>query len=210
MSSLADDCNSALTLKEQIWRAFRDHERLALAGGDRLDELVKSTLAAHKIECISVDLIGLQSVLDLCTRMIDEISRYVSQQSVFSRTFVPRIRGVRRGVRQISQLVRECSQEDSFVNSGAGTHVMLRLLDHIEALSRHAPLAVCFGEFEEIRKRLTRSEADYVLGILRSRIQRQADVAYFFTGSDILSLSALFVAYSEPFFGGAIVITVEP
>lgn len=198
-------------LEKRILRAFADRDRLALFGDRRLGKstLVSRTLALHRHSCITIDLLGLKSVDGLCAVMVSAIEEHIRQRSALLRRITPWLREIGLELRDL-RLTLSGGPVRLELSSARTTDTLHRLLDHIGQLSQRAPLAVFFDEFQEIQDRLSKDDGRHVLGILRSVIQRQPKVAYFFAGSAKASFTALFTQEGAPFFEGAQLLEIKP
>lgn len=198
-------------LERRILRAFAAQERLALFGDRRLGKstLVSRTLAAHKRPCIWIDLLGLKSVDGLAAVIAGAIEEYVRQRSLIVRKVTPWLREIGLDLREL-RLTLGAGPVRLNLSSARSTDTLRRLLEHIGQLGQREPLAVFFDEFQEISNRLEREDARHVLGVLRSLIQRQARVTYYFAGSATASFTALFTQEGAPFFEGAQLLEIKP
>lgn len=208
---LDDPACSRPELERTIVHSFEKRERLALYGDRRLGKstLVTRTLAARKAPCLVIDLLGLKSIEGLCAVMVGALEEYVRQRSMLIRKITPWLREIGLDLKDIRLLLSRGGAHLE-MSTAQSTDTLRRLLDRIGQLAERAPLAVFFDEFQEITDRLAPEDARHVLGVLRSQIQRQARVAYYFAGSAKASFTKLFLQEGAPFFEGAHLLDVQP
>ncbi len=208
---LEDAACSRPELERSIVSSFEKRERLALYGDRRLGKstLVTRTLAARKAPCLVIDLLGLKSIEGLCSVMVGALEEYVRQRSMLIRKITPWLREIGLDLKDIRLLLSRGGAHLE-MSTAQSTDTLRRLLDRIGQLAERAPLAVFFDEFQEITDRLTPEDARHVLGVLRSQIQRQSRVAYYFAGSAKVSFTKLFLQEGAPFFEGAHLMEVQP
>jgi AAA+ ATPase superfamily predicted ATPase len=208
---LDDPACSRPELERAIARSFEKRERLALYGDRRLGKstLVTRTLAAQKAPCLVIDLLGLKSIEGLCAVMVGALEEYVRQRSMLIRKITPWLREIGLDLKDIRLLLSRGGMHLE-MSTAQSTDTLRRLLDRIGQLAERTPLAVFFDEFQEISDRLTAEDTRHVLGVMRSQIQRQSRVAYYFAGSAKASFTKLFLQEGAPFFEGAHLLDVQP
>ena len=159
--------------------------------------------------CVVIDLLGLTSVDGLCAVIASALDSYVRERSLVTRKLTPWLREIGLDLRDI-QISLAGGPLRVQLSPARSATALRHLLERVEQIGKREPLAVFFDEFQETSDRLSASDARHVLGVLRSMIQHQSDVAYYFAGSAKGSFTALFTREGAPFFEGAQLIEVTP
>ncbi|MBS0376501.1 MAG: hypothetical protein JSR73_18120 [Proteobacteria bacterium] len=191
-----------------IREAVRDRGRLALAGDRRLGKssLIERTHERHGLPLLRWDFHQVLSVDDLVRRAAEDLDAFVRALSPVARRVTPWLREVGIGIEDIR--VGAHGLEAS-LRTRVPTDHLKRLLGFLAQVARRRPMSVFIDELQDVRDRLPPREADAVLGLLRSELQRMR-VPCFFAGSARDSFRGLFVSEASPFFESARLLEVEP
>jgi hypothetical protein len=191
-----------------ILDAVKNKGRLALVGDRRLGKssLVERTLEEHKEPLLRWDFQKVLSVDDLIRRAAEDLDTFVRRLSPIARRVTPWLREVGIGIQSI-RLSYHGAQ--AALSVGAPTDHLKRLLGYLAQVAARRPFSLFIDELQDVRDRLPEREADAVLGLLRSELQR-LKAPCFFAGSFRESFRGLFMNESSPFFESARLIEVEP
>lgn len=189
--------------RRRILDAFDNHIPTAVYGGERLEDLIRSTLTACRHAVVVFDLRDLKSVRDFCGRIMAGIGAHIRERPRSARLSRPSLGQIEGELGATKNLLNRFDDDHEFVSSGACAQMICRFLGQLEDIGRRNRIAACFAEFQEIRDALDVEDSRHVLGLLRGRIQWHENVVYYFSGSKSESFVRLFTSYEQPFFEGA-------
>lgn len=198
-------------LETAVRQAASSRARIVLLGERRMGKssLVEHTLGGNETLLVPVDLRGLDSTEDFIDRLLLRLSTRLEEQRPLSKhlptglkealSFVSGLRVSLAGLIEIQTGPRKVKAS-----------TVTQALQAVERASRWRPVVVFFDEFQEIVDNLEERPARHLLGVLRSEIQRQGEVAYIFAGSARSSMLELFTAESSHFYQSATLLEVGP
>lgn len=198
-------------LEAAVLQAANSRARIVLMGERRMGKssLVEHTLGGTESLLVPVDLRGLDSTDDFIDRLLLRLSTKLEDQRPLSKHLPA---GFKEALSFVSGLrvslggVIELQTAPAKVKAST----VVQALQAVERASRWRPVVMFFDEFQEIVENLDERTARHLLGVLRSEIQRQSDVAYIFAGSARSSMLELFTAESSHFYQSATLLEVGP
>jgi len=191
-----------------ILNAVRDRGRLALVGDRRLGKstLIERTHQAKGYPLLRWDFHKVLSVDDLVRRAAEDLDAFVRDLSPVARRVTPWLREVGLGIEAIRLTFHGAG---AALSVRAPTDHLKRLLGYLAPIARRRTFSLFIDELQDVRDELPAKEADAVLGLLRSELQR-VRIPCFFAGSSRESFRGMFMSESSPFFESARLLEVEP
>ena len=192
--------------EKELQRFVRDGQNIVIQGERRIGKtsLVKKAVGDMRgFKMLYVDLFAVRSVADICHRVMVGITALSGELSFLKKalSFVTNLRptlsvDVLTGSPTISVDMRAANEPQS----------LQIVLTAIERLARDHKLCVVFDEFQDILKI---EDGAKILAEMRSRIQFQADIPYFFMGSLRNEMMSIFASPDSPFFKSALPYEVD-
>jgi hypothetical protein len=191
-----------------ILNTIRDRGRLALAGDRRLGKstLVERTHQARDQPLLRWDFHKVLSTDDLVRRAAEDLDAFVRDLSPIARRVTPWLREVGLGIEDIRLTFHGVG---AALSARAPTDHLKRLLGYLAQIAKRRTFSLFIDELQDVRDQLPAKEADAVLGLLRSELQRMR-IPCFFAGSSRDSFRGVFMSESSPFFESARLLEVEP
>jgi hypothetical protein len=198
-------------LEAAVLQAAGSRSRIVLLGERRMGKssLVEHTLGGSDTLLVAVDLRGLDSTEDFIDRLLLRLSAKLEEQRPLTKHLPPALKEALSfvsGLRVTLGGLIEFQAGPPKVKASTVSQVM----QAVARASRWRPVVMFFDEFQEIVENLEERPARHLLGVLRSEIQRQPDVAYIFAGSARSSMLELFTAESSHFYQSSILLDVGP
>jgi hypothetical protein len=191
-----------------ILNAVRDRGRLALAGDRRLGKstLIERTHEAKGYPLLRWDFHKVLSIDDLVRRAAEDLDAFVRDLSPIARRVTPWLREVGLGIADIRLTFHGAG---AALSVRAPTDHLKRLLGYLAQLAKRRTFSLFIDELQDVRDQLPAPQADAVLGLLRSELQR-IRIPCFFAGSARESFRGVFMSESSPLFESARLLEVEP
>lgn len=202
----SDFCGRESLLK-QIHTYVASAQSIVVLGDRRVGKTSAVYEAARKIRRASllyVDLLGIKSVDTLCRRILRSIVVLEKKKSWFEK-IVKNLSYLRPSISVDPITSMPTVTFDANVKIQANS--VSEVLDLIESIHQQKPLIVVLDEFQDI---LNIDDANEALGLIRSKVQFQADVPYIFVGSIRHKMDHIFSDHNSPFFKSALPIYVDP
>ena len=192
-------------LQQALMAYVTSGQNVVIQGARRMGKtsLIKETVkSVHGFKLLYVDLYCIQTLSDFCRRVMVGVSEVGEQMSFLKKamSLANRLRPVLSfdsvtGSPSISIDAKASGEPDSLgVTMGM-----------IRKLAADERVCVVFDEFQDI---LNLERADVILAEMRSTIQFQATVPYFFSGSVRNDMMRIFDNPDSPFFKSAVPFTV--
>ena len=192
-------------LERQLKDFARSGQNLVVQGARRMGKtsLVKHAIGSIRgMKLIYVDLYGVRSLAEFCERVMHGVAKATDEMSFLKKAlqFAFRLRPViavdpRDGSTTISVDARAAAEPNS----------LHAVMDTLEKLAGDGKSCVVFDEFQDM---LHLENAKGVLAQMRSSIQFQADVPYFFMGSLRNEMMSIFDDMDSPFYKSALTFSV--
>ena len=193
-------------LEKQLQEFARDGQNLVIQGARRMG---KTSLVKHALDnmprwrIVYIDLYCINSLADFCARVMKGIAKVSEDVSFLKKVlqFAFRLRPViaidpKDGSTTISIDSRTADQPDS----------LDAVLSTLEKVAAEGRTCIVFDEFQDVLK-LPDSRA--ILAQMRSTIQFQDKVPYFFTGSLRNEMMSIFDDMDSPFYKSALTFSVD-
>ncbi len=177
-------------------------------GKSSLVQIVLSMLKKEDFLTAYVDLFPISSEKDFILRFANSIYKGIGK-GIDPRTFIEKIKGF------FTRIVPtiDVGQDGYTISAKYSTSENMELIldDLMEGLEKYVlkskkRACIVLDEFQEITEL---DESKQIEGILRSHIQRQKDVSYFFVGSKRRTLMDMFSGKSRPFYKSAFFYTLS-
>jgi len=198
-------------LDRRLTAAIKHRGRIALSGDRRQGKssLVPKAVAAVKgVSLLTIDLLGVRNTDSLCAAIAIQFDQFLRDRSLVARKLTPWLREIGLDIRELRAQLSGPGIGIS-ISSSQEHAGFLKLLDRMGQIGKRTKLAVLFDEFQTIPDYFEKGEGQAVLGMLRSAVQRQPEVTYFFAGSTSHSFNAMFQMEGAPFFQSAQLIEVD-
>ena len=192
-------------LERQLKEFAKSGQNLVVQGARRMGKtsLVKHAMSSIKgMKLIYVDLYGIRTLAEFCERVMHGVAKATDEMSFLKKAlqFAFCLRPViavdpRDGSTTISVDARAAAEPNS----------LHAVLDTLEKLAGDGKSCVVFDEFQDI---LQLENARGVLAEMRSTIQFQADIPYFFMGSLRNEMMSIFDDMDSPFYKSALTFSV--
>ena len=192
-------------LERQLKQFAKDGQNIVFQGARRMGKtsLVKHAIGSIKgMKLIYIDLYGVRTLAEFCERVMHGVAKATDEMSFLKKAlqFAFRLRPViavdpRDGSTTISVDARAASEPNSL-------HAVMETL---EKLAGDGKSCVVFDEFQDV---LRLENARGHLAEMRSTIQFQADIPYFFMGSLRNEMMSIFDDMDSPFFKSALTFSV--
>ena len=192
-------------LERQLKDFARSGQNLVVQGARRMGKtsLVKHAIGSIRgMKLIYVDLYGVRTLAEFCERVMHGVAKATDEMSFLKKAlqFAFRLRPViavdpRDGSTTISVDARAAAEPNS----------LHAVMDTLEKLAGDGKSCVVFDEFQDM---LHLENAKGVLAQMRSSIQFQADVPYFFMGSLRNEMMSIFDDMDSPFYKSALTFSV--
>lgn len=198
-------------MESALIEASDSQQRVVLLGERRMGKssLVEHTLGGPDRMLLSVDLRGLDSVIDFIDRLLSRLAKMLEAHRPLLKHLPP---AFKEALSFVSNL--RVSIGGGLLEIQAGAQVkastVIEAMGALERVSQWRPFTVFFDEFQEIAENLDQKAARHLLGVLRSEIQRHEKIAYIFAGSARSSMMELFTAQSSHFYQSALISEVGP
>lgn len=193
-------------LERQLQEFAASGQNLVIQGARRMGKtsLIKHALGGmRKMRLVYIDLYCIASLSDFCARVMRGISKASEDMSYLQKAmqFAFRLRPViaidpRDGTASISVDTRAAAEPES----------LEAILSTLEKISKGGKTCVVFDEFQDILKL---KNSNGLLAQMRSMIQFQDKVPYFFTGSDRNDMMSIFDNMDSPFYKSALTFAVN-
>ena len=193
-------------LEKQLQEFAASGQNLVIQGARRMG---KTSLIKHAIgnmrrtKLIYIDLYYINSLSDFCSRIMKGIAKASEEMSFLKKAlqFAFRLRPVlsidpRDGSPTISIDAHAASEPDS----------LDAVMSALEKIAAQGKTCIVFDEFQDILKL---DNAHGILAQMRSTIQFQENVPYFFTGSIRNDMMSIFDNMDSPFYKSALTFPVE-
>ncbi|MCK5130800.1 MAG: ATP-binding protein [Candidatus Sabulitectum sp.] len=204
--SKGDFCSRPLLLK-QLMTFAESGQNVFLQGERRIGKTSLIHEAVRKLsgyKLLYIDLLEVKTIDDLCRRMITSIVR-MEQKAAFQKKLLSSLAHLRPSLSIDPVTGFPTVSFDSRI--GMKPDTIEGILDLIAELGGKRKLVVAFDEFQDV---LNIRESDRALALLRSRIQFQNNITYFFAGSVRNQMNGIFTDPSSPFFKSAASLEVGP
>lgn len=193
-------------LEQQLQQHARDGQNLVIQGERRIGKtsLVKRAIGdMSDMKLLYIDLYAIRSLSDLCHRVMSGVAAVTDDFPFLKKaiSFVSSLRptitiDAQTGTPTVSVDTRAANEPQS----------LQLVLNAIENLAAEYKLCVIFDEFQDILKV---EEGEKILAEMRSRIQFQANIPYFFMGSLRNDMIRIFSSPESPFFKSALPFEVD-
>lgn len=193
-------------LEKQLREFAESGQNLVIQGARRMGKtsLVKHAIGGMRgMSLVYIDLYCIRTLSEFCGRVMKGVAKASKELSFIKKAvqFAYRLRPVigidpRDGSPTISVDSRAASDPDSL---GA-------VMATLEKLAVDGKVCIVFDEFQDI---LRLDNAKGLLAEMRSTIQFQADVPYFFTGSARNEMMSIFDDMDSPFYKSALTFSVD-
>lgn len=193
-------------LEKQLQVFAASGQNLVIQGARRMG---KTSLIKHAIgnmrrtKLIYIDLYYINSLSDFCSRIMKGIAKASEEMSFLKKAlqFAFRLRPVlsidpRDGSPTISIDAHAASEPDS----------LDAVMSALEKIAAQGKTCIVFDEFQDILKL---DNAHGILAQMRSTIQFQENIPYFFTGSIRNDMMSIFDNMDSPFYKSALTFPVE-
>ncbi|MCD4707482.1 MAG: AAA family ATPase [Candidatus Sabulitectum sp.] len=197
--SKRDFCSRPLLLR-QLMNFAESRQNVFLQGERRTGKTSLIHEAVRKLsgyKLLYIDLLEVKTIDDLCRRMITSIVRAERRVS-FQKKLLSTLSHLRPSLSIDPITGFPTVSFDSRI--GMKPDTIEGILDLIAELVRKKKLVVAFDEFQDV---LNLRESDRALALLRSRIQFQTNITYFFAGSVRNQMNGIFTDPLSPFFKSA-------
>lgn len=149
-----------------------------------------------------IDLMEIKTIDEMCERMLRALA------SLRGKHFMSWVFDTLGHLRPAVTMNTETGQPSlSFQSVDFRVQSIHGILELIEKTNKHTPLVVIFDEFQDV---LNLEDSRRIQAELRSKIQYQADMTYFFAGSIRNRMDDIFNHHDSPFYKSALTFTVEP
>jgi len=192
-------------LERQLKEFAKAGQNLVIQGARRMGKtsLVKHAIGSVKgMKLIYVDLYGIRTIAEFCERVMHGDAKATNEMSFLKKAlqFAFRLRPVvavdpRDGSTTISVDARAAAEPNS----------LNAVMDTLEKLAGDGKSCIVFDEFQDV---LRLENARGILAEMRSSIQFQSDVPYFFMGSLRNEMMSIFDDMDSPFFKSALTFSV--
>lgn len=195
-----------IKLERQLQQYARDGQNLVIQGERRIG---KTSLVKHSIgemsdmKMLYIDLYAIRSLADLCHRVMIGIAA-VADDFSFLKKAISFVTSLRPAITLDAQTGTPTISVDT--HAANEPQSLQQVLNAIEKLATDDRLCVVFDEFQDILKV---EDGEKILAEMRSRIQFQADIPYFFMGSLRNEMIHIFSSPDSPFFKSALPFEVD-
>lgn len=195
-----DELRGRDSLLADLTRRVTEHRVTALLGPRRygktsvLDRLVADL---GEVSTVAVDLYGVQSPVDVATRVDDALARAPAAFRTAAQPVTAKV-GINLGAVRAEFARARRHQPDP-------TARLSQLLDVIVEAARRVPTLLVLDEFPDIER------APGAAGLMRTKLQRDYHrLGLLFAGSRVSAMRAMFADRDQPFYGQADLVPIGP
>lgn len=194
-------------LLEQLAGHIESAQNVVILGERRIGKssaVYEAVLRCKGVRLLYIDLLGIKSTDALCRRILRAIV-VLEQKSGLFQKILKTLSHLRPSISVDPITSMPTVSFDASVEMKPSS--IPEVFTLVESLAKKRPLVVVLDEFQDI---LNLADSHEALALLRSRIQFQSHIPYFFVGSIRHKMDAIFTDHESPFFKSAIPLNVDP
>jgi len=194
-------------LLEQLAGHIESAQHVVILGERRIGKssaVYEATLRCKDVRLLYIDLLGIKSADALCRRILRAIVVLEQESGLFQKVLTT-LSHLRPSISVDPITAMPTVSFDASVEMKPSS--IPEVFTLVESLAKRRPLVVVLDEFQDV---LNLEDFHEALALLRSRIQFQSHIPYFFVGSIRRKMDAIFTHHESPLFKSAIPLNVDP